>query len=75
MTNKQAKAIIEQNKENTAYYNGYISVLTNQLVSFSYDEMYDTFRGKGFGKAETLCIISALQLSGAKFKGELTLDY
>lgn len=24
MTNRQAKAIIEQNKENTAYYNGYI---------------------------------------------------
>ena len=75
MTNKDAKRIIEENKENTAYYDGYTDFMGN-TVRMTYDEMYDLFRDRfHMGKAETLCIISALKLSGAHFDGELTREY
>lgn len=76
MNNKQAKAIIEEYKTDTAYYNGYTSALDSTTTFLNYNEMYDFFRGRcGMGKAETMCIIASLKLSGAKFTGDLTKDY
>jgi len=42
MTNKDAKRIIEENKENTAYYDGYTDFMGN-TVRMTYDEMYMIF--------------------------------
>lgn len=76
MTNKQAKAIIEEYKNDTAYYDGYISPMDGKAYKLSYDEMYEMFRNRmGMGKAETMVIIASLKLSGAKFTGELTSLY
>lgn len=59
MTKKEAKANIEFNKNNTAYFDG----------SMSENDMYLMLRQRmGFGLAETEVIISALVLAGAKFK-------
>lgn len=76
MTNKDAKAIIEENKSNTAFYGeNNTHCITGENIT-TYDSLYDMFRGRfGMGKAETLCIIASLKLSGAKIAGERTLDY
>ena len=76
MTNKQAKAIIEENKNDTAFYGqNNTDFITGEKI-ITYDSMYEMFRRRmGMGKAETLCIISALKLTGAQFEGELTLNY
>jgi len=61
MTKTYAKQIIAQQKDNTSYYDN----------TLTYTEMYEMFRYRfQFGEAETACIISALVLSGAKFKEE-----
>lgn len=75
-TKKKAKLIIDTYKDRTAYYGkNNISLITDQNF-ITYDSMYEMFRGRmGMGKAETLCIIASLVLSGAKIDGELTLDY
>lgn len=58
MTNNEAKNIINENKDNTSYFDG----------SISYDEMYNMLRYRmAFGEAETKVIIASLKLSGAKF--------
>lgn len=59
LTKKECKIIIEQNKENTSYFD----------ESMTYEEMYNMLRYKmAFGEAETRVIIASLVLSGAKFK-------
>lgn len=51
--------IIEENKENTSYYDR----------SISQDDMWEMLRFRmGFGEAETAVIIAALIKSGARFK-------
>ena len=63
MTKKEAKEIIENNKDMTNYFNGTIDI----------NEMYDMFRYRyRFGEAETMIIISAIVNAGGKFKGKLT---
>ena len=59
MTREKAKAIIEENKDFTRYFDG----------SSTLDQMYDmlTYRMR-FGDAEAKVIIAALKLAGAKFK-------
>ena len=59
MTREKAKAIIEENKDFTGYFDG-LSTL---------DQMYEmlAFRMQ-FGDAESKVIIAALKLAGAKFK-------
>lgn len=76
MTKKDALQIIEANKDNTAYYGkNNTDFITGENI-ITYDSMYEMFRSRmGMGKAETLCIIAALKISGAKFTGKLTLDY
>lgn len=73
MTNKQAKAIIADNIGNTAY-KGFTSLLSDEIKYISFNEMYDFFRQKGMGKAETLTIIASMKLAGCEFVGELTAD-
>ena len=76
MTNKQAKEMIEKYKGTTAFYgeNNKDFITGENIITM--DSMYEMFRGRfGMGKAETLCIIAALKLSGAKIEGERTLDY
>lgn len=76
MTDKEAKAIIEANKSMTAFYGeNNTDFLTGENI-VTYDSMYEMFRDRmGMGKAETLCIIAALKLSGAKFDGILTKEH
>ena len=59
MTREKAKAIIEENKDFTRYFDG----------SSTLDQMYEmlAFRMQ-FGDAESKVIIAALKLAGAKFK-------
>lgn len=58
-TLKQERETIAAYKDITAYFDG----------SLSRAEMYEMFRYRfQFGEAETRVIISALVLSGAKFK-------
>lgn len=75
-TKKRAKMIIDTYKDDTAYYGkNNLDFLTHENF-ITYDSMYEMFRGRmGMGKAETLCIIASLVLSGADIQGELTLDY
>lgn len=59
MTKKLAKAVIEHNKNNTAYFDN----------SMTRDEMFDMLRYRmRFGQAETEVIIASLIIAGAKFK-------
>ena len=59
MTRKDALENIQEHKDNTNYFNGTIEV----------EDMFDMFRHRyGFGLDETVVIISALKLAGAKFK-------
>ena len=59
MTKKLAKAIVERNKDNTAYFD----------KSMTRNDMYEMLRFRmGFGNAEAEVIISALVLAGAQFK-------
>ena len=59
LTKKECKTIIEQNKENTSYFD----------ESMTCEEMYNMLRYRmAFGEAETRVIIASLVLSGAKFK-------
>lgn len=61
MTKKSAKEAIEAYKDNTAYFD----------ESMTQNDMYNMLRYQmRFGEAETRVIISALILSGAKFKHE-----
>ena len=62
MTREKAKALIEENKDFTGYFDG----------SLTLDQMYDmlTFRMQ-FGDAESKVIIAALKLAGAKFKKDV----
>ena len=62
MTKKEAKEIIENNKDMTNYFNGILDI----------NEIYDMFRySYRFGEAETMIIISAIVNAGGKFKGKL----
>lgn len=59
MTKSMAKFIIEQHKDNTAYFD----------KSMSREEMREMLRWRmRFGQAETEVIIAALVIAGAKFK-------
>lgn len=59
MTKKRAKDTIEAYKDRTAFFD----------ESMTQNEMYKMLRYRmQFGEAETRVIISALILSGAKFK-------
>ena len=59
ITKKLAKAIIEHNKDNTAYFDN----------SMTREEMYIMLRERmRFGIAETEVIIASLILAGAKFQ-------
>ena len=59
MTKKSAKESIESYKDMTPFFDG----------SMTQNEMYNMLRYRmRFGEAETRVIISALILSGAKFK-------
>lgn len=59
LTKKECKSIIEQNKNNTSYFNN----------SMTCEEMYNMLRHRMmFREAETRVIIASLVLSGAKFK-------
>lgn len=61
MTKKSAKEAIEAYKDLTAFFD----------ESMTQNEMYEMLRYRmRFGEAETKVIISALILSGAKFKDE-----
>ena len=61
MTKKSAKEAIESYKDMTMFFDG----------SMTQNEMYNMLRyHMRFGEAETRVIISALILSGAKFKKE-----
>lgn len=61
MTKKCAKETIEAYKDMTAFFD----------ESMTQNEMYEMLRYRmQFGEAETRVIISALILSGAKFKDE-----
>jgi hypothetical protein len=61
MTKKSAKEAIEAYKDLTAFFD----------ESMTQNEMYKMLRYRmQFGEAETRVIISALILSGAKFKDE-----
>ena len=67
MTEKEARLLIELNKSNTAWYGKHSDI--------SYNQMYDMLKkDMGFGKAETICILAALKLSGSTIGGELTRD-
>ena len=74
MNNKQAKELIEKYKGLTAFFGeNNTDFLTGENI-ISYDSMYDMFRYRmGMGQAESVCIIAALKLSGAKFTGEFTM--
>nr|DAT41785.1 MAG TPA: hypothetical protein [Caudoviricetes sp.] len=55
---EDCKRIINENKDNTAYFNGEMSM----------DDMWKMLRYRmEFGEAETAVIIAALIKSGAKF--------
>lgn len=57
-SHEDCRRIINENKENTNYFNGKIS----------FDGMYEMFRYQmRFGEAETAVIIAALIRAGAKF--------
>ena len=59
MTKKSAKEIIDNSKENTAFFDNTISI----------DDMYEMLRYRmRFGEAETNVIIASLVIAGAKFK-------
>ena len=76
MTNKKAKEIINQYKDDTAFYGKNNTDFITGEVFTTYDSMYEMFRNRmGFGKAETMVLIASLKLSGAKFTGELTVEY
>lgn len=75
MTSREAWKLIEENQDNTAFY-GKNNTMMITGEKMTYNDMYDIIRGHAnMGKAETLCIIAALRLSGATFDGELTKDY
>lgn len=58
-TKKKAKESIEAYKDMTAFFDG----------SMSQEEMYNMLRFRmRFGESETIVIIAALVLAGAKFK-------
>ena len=57
-TKKRCDSIIEENKDNTAYFDG----------GMTFWQMHDMLRFRmGFGKAETMVIIASLIKAGAKF--------
>lgn len=59
MTREEAKTQIKQYKDETNYFTG----------SLKYNDMYDMFRYRfRFGEAETVVILAALKLAGAKFQ-------
>ena len=66
MTKAEARKLIEENKDNTAWYGkNNISIFGNNVST--YDNLYHLFRFRsGFGEAETQCIIASLVLSGAE---------
>lgn len=69
MTKKEARILLEANKDNTAYYNGFTSILDNKTNFCTYDELFNFFHIRcNMGEAEANCIISALVLSGAKIQ-------
>lgn len=56
-TKKECDAIIQNHKDNTAYFDG----------GMTYNAMYDMLRWRmGFGNAESLVIIASLIKAGAK---------
>ena len=66
MTQEEAKNIIDLYAENTAYFDGEISI----------NEMYEMFKNRmGFGEVETNVILGALVMAGAKFSGSLVDRY
>ena len=73
MTDIQAQKIIERYKDETAFYgNNNTDLITGENI-ITYDSMYNMLRDRfEMGRAETMCIIAALVLSGAQFDGELT---
>lgn len=59
MTREEAKKIIKEQKDNTAYFDNSIKL----------EDMEDMLRYRmGFGQAETFVLLAALKLVGAKFK-------
>lgn len=57
-THAEAKKIIDENKEDTSYFDG----------SMKFDDMYEMLRYRmQFGEAETAVILASLIRSGAKF--------
>ena len=63
MTKKEATTIINAHKGNTSWYNGEVDFFGDKVATFS--NLYEIFIRRGFGEAETNCIIAALRLSGA----------
>ena len=62
MTREEAKKIIKENKDNTGFFDNSIYL----------DAMYEMLRySMKFGEAETVVIIAALKLAGAKFADHL----
>lgn len=69
LTQKDAIALLELNKENTAFFGNQKEILSDKTYYPTYGELYNLFRIKaGMGLAETDCIIGALVKSGAKIK-------
>lgn len=76
LTEKMAREIIEQNKDNTTFFDkGKKRELNNNFFGYdttSYEAYYDTFRNIcKLGEAETKVIIAALKLAGATVTGRI----
>ena len=67
ITKVEAKRAIEEHKNNTAWYGeNNMSMFGEHLATK--DFLTQMFINKGFGYAETECIINALVVSGAKIE-------
>ena len=71
ITKTMARALVDCNKDETAYFGkNNIDLLGENISTFR--SLYDLLLNRcSFGEAETLCIIGALVLSGAVIEDDM----